>query len=263
MKNHILTPPSELSIETPKRMDDATLSRRQALRYSMASLALLGCAHESDQKIENQDMPTFDPLRDALETKEKIVQLPVPFVCQAPTGNWKPPFDEACEETCLLMLQMYLQGAQEIDTKQAEEDIRMIADLVAKKGHGIDIGVKTVAELAKERYALQTKVYEGNLVTAENIKRLVAARHPIIVPVAQFKNEFYKSELPYHMVIIRGFQPGNEDDMFTTNDPGTRRGGGYAYRAKYLMEHIHEWDGNRATVPKAPKAMLVMRKGEK
>jgi len=261
MKNHILTSPSEVTIDAPKRMNDATLSRRQALR-SVLSLTLLGCAHQPDQKTENQDVPAFDPLRDAPETKEKTVQLPVPFVCQAPTGNWNPPFDEACEETCLFMLRTYLQGAQTIDTKQAEEEIRTIAGLVAKKGHGIDIGVKTVAELAKELYALRTKVYEGDLVTAENIKRLVAARHPVIVPVAKFKNEFYKSELPYHMVIIRGFQPSNEGDMFITNDPGTKRGDGYAYGAKYLMEHIHEWDGNRATVAKAPKAMLVMRRAQ-
>lgn len=233
------------------------------IRAGVAMLFMAaGCESPAPQKAKQtkEKVADFDPLRDAPETNEKMIQLAVPFVCQAPTGNWKSPFDDACEEACLLMAQWYLTGAKDIDPEEAEREIRAIVDRVAKKGHGVDIGAGTVGEIAEEHYGLKSRVYKG-AANSVNMKRLLAADHPVIIPVAQFKNPFFKSELPYHMVVVTGFDETRSDGpVFLANDPGTRHGKAYPYPEGYLLNRIHDWNGSRETVAKAPTAMLVLGK---
>ena len=37
------------------------------------------------------------------------INLPVPFICQAPSANWDDLHNEACEEAAIIMLHCFLQ----------------------------------------------------------------------------------------------------------------------------------------------------------
>ena len=53
-------------------------------------------------------------------------ELDIPFISQAPLGNWNPPFDHACEEAAVLMVHYYLQNESSINPTKAGEEIREI-----------------------------------------------------------------------------------------------------------------------------------------
>ena len=66
-------------------------------------------------------------------------------------------------------------------------------------------------------------------------------------------NPFYKAPGPlYHMLVLRGFTK----TKFITNDPGTRRGEGFQYEIKTIMEAMHDW--NSGDVLSGRKAALVV-----
>jgi hypothetical protein len=61
---------------------------------------------EKMSKKEIEKETPFDPLKNVHQKPlPKQVLLSVPFTPQAPHANWNPPFDEACEEAALLMVE--------------------------------------------------------------------------------------------------------------------------------------------------------------
>ena len=67
-------------------------------------------------------------------------------------------------------------------------------------------------------------------------------------------NPHFKSPPLYHMLVVRGFD--SHQDIFITNDPGTRRGESYAYNRQKLFAAIHDW--NNGDVLNGDKKMIVV-----
>ena len=60
----------------------------------------------------------------------------------------------------------------------------------------------------------------------------------------------------YHMLLVRGYDPST--DTFITNDPGTRRGEGYRYKAETLFSAMQTYDtGHHGSVHPEDKTILV------
>jgi uncharacterized protein YvpB len=208
---------------------------------------------ESNQPGVNED--AFDPLQEQLDTMPPSVVLEVPFTPQAPNGNWNPPFDEACEESSVLMVEHYLNDKQ--FNGDAAQKIRQATDWVESQGYAVDITTNETALLARQFYNLSAKVYDGEEVSIENIKKLIALGHPVIIPAAGrvLANPYYSGEgPPYHMLVITGY---NEQEFYT-NDPGTRRGEDFPYAYETVIDAIHDWTGDKATIESGAKKMLVV-----
>lgn len=199
----------------------------------------------------------FDPLRDAPKRElPSQVRLQVPFTTQAPFANWVPPFDEACEEASLIMLEYYLLD-QSLLADQARLEIELFTDWATKNGYHIDVSVQELAKMATKYYQRKTKVYLGNQVTIASIKRLLSLGYPIIIPAAgrELQNpHFQNGGPPYHMLVITGY----DAEYFYAHDPGTRFGEFYAYPIDLLYQAIHNWNGSKETVAKGMKAMMVL-----
>lgn len=113
------------------------------------------------------------------------------------------------------------------------------------------------AEVAEKYYSRKAIVYSGDMVTVDNIKHLLAAGHPVIIPVAGqlLQNPYFSGDgPPYHMLVIIGYR-GSE---FITNEPGTRRGKQYAYPQERILSVIHDWTGSPETIREGEKAMIIM-----
>ncbi len=203
------------------------------------------------------DSDKFDPLTSAQKNNlpTKVV-LDVPFTPQAPTANWDPPFNEACEETSVVMVERFLRGGS-LDADSATERILALTQEVAAEGLPIDTTTEQAASVAEKFYNLKTKVYSDDAVTAQNIKYLLAAGYPVIIPAAGqlLGNPYFNGAgPPYHMLVIIGYE-GNE---FITNDPGTKRGAGYRYDQNLLVNVIHDWTGAKESIREGAKRMLVL-----
>lgn len=197
----------------------------------------------------------FDPLADAWEIElPESHKLNVQFTSQAPHGNWSIPYNEACEEASMTMIDYYYRGLI-LDKSSANAEILDLVNWETERQYIIDVGTQDMAEIAKAYYGYNAKIYRDNDVSIETIKTLLVLGYPVIVPVAgdTLANPNYKA--PYHVVVVVGYDLEN----FIVHDPGTSSGDSYLYNQFLFLNSIHDWNGSKSTVISAPKAIMVMK----
>jgi len=220
--------------------------------------------HKKSARVEQEravNIKKFNPLLEVMyrPIKEEV-KLNVPFTSQAPYKNWTSPYDEACEEASLLMLEYYING-DELTVEKANTEILKLTDSVAKNGWQVDMSTKQLQELAKKVYKRRSVRYTGDSVTIKNIKLLISAGYPVVVPTdgKKLKNTNFKNGGPkYHMIVLVGYDKAG----FYAHDPGTQFGAMYKYSYDTIRDSIHEWTGDRKTISRGEKAMLVLEKGD-
>lgn len=201
----------------------------------------------------NQPIEEF--VEDFASSLPPRIRIEVPFLVQAPLGNWDMPYQEACEEASLITVHHFLEGT----SVTPEEANREILDLVAweknQSPYNADLTLEEAKRIAQDDYHHWGELFYD--FTVDDMKRLLAAGHPIIVPLAgrDLGNPYYRGLGPwYHMLVITGFDATH----FITNDVGTRRGQGYRYRFDVLYDAIHNWTGVKEDIRKGRKVMLVL-----
>lgn len=225
-----------------------------------------------DKTVEPDFIPTvtnvieFKPVQRASVTSPIISstqsQLPktfllnVPFTSQAPHKNWNMPYQEACEEAAIAIVDAYLKNETFTDDSADKKILDILAWETANH-FPMDIDIKEAAKVANGRYGLKAKAYYDQNISIENIKKMLVAGHPIIIPAAGRKlgNPHFTPPGPeYHMLVIIGYSENN----FITNDPGTRFGQSFEYPQQVLIDAIHDWNGAKETIEQGRKAMLIL-----
>lgn len=173
----------------------------------------------------------------------KRMSLAVPFTSQAPEKKWSQPWQDACEEAALLMMDAYYKDYSVSPLFAKDEIIKMVA-WEEERGWGLSIEIEKMKQLAEEFLQLNKK---GTLKIVENptieqLKGFIAAGKPVLV-VADGKvlpNPHFQNGGPeYHALVIRGYT----EKQFITNDPGTQFGENFMYQYQDLMDSIRDWNG--------------------
>jgi len=189
----------------------------------------------------------------------KQLNLAVPFLSQAPKQNWAMPYQEACEEASMIMVDAYYRGRSKAFAP--EEGDRAILGLVAfeERAHKTpDLTAQETADMIQS-YFKKRKAVVASTITAEAIKRELLAGHPVIVPAsgkALHNPNFHNGGPVYHMLVIKGYLA---DGRWITNDPGTRRGADYVYSTDVLLRAIHDWNGGSVTTG-TPRMVIMTSK---
>ncbi|MDA1060204.1 MAG: C39 family peptidase [bacterium] len=208
-------------------------------------------------KNEKESDEIFDPLSDLKNSQfPDAHSLSVPFSSQAPFGNWNMPYQEACEEAAMIMVEYFL-GELELNKVTADVEILDIVDWENENGYAVDVSAQQVVDIMNSYFSRKSRLYVGKDVTVDNIKKLIAAGYPVILPTAgqSLGNTNFTGNGPlYHMVVVVGYQKGK----FVTHDPGTSRGREYLYSEKVLLDAIHDWSGVKGDVYNGQKAMVIV-----
>lgn len=187
-----------------------------------------------------------DPINDS--TEESFIQdippsinLAVPFTSQAPNANWDLPYQEACEEASVLMVDWYYKGVESVSVKEADQAILDLIAFEEVQGLPIDLTVEELVRLIQDYFGYtQVEILENP--SMESLKEHLVAGRPVIVPAAGrlLGNPHFRSPGPiYHMFVLRGYT----QDRFITNDPGTRHGEAYTYLFDTIFNAMHDWNG--------------------
>ncbi|MBI4224762.1 MAG: C39 family peptidase [Candidatus Sungbacteria bacterium] len=191
----------------------------------------------------------------SLPALSRIV-LPVPFVVQAPTGNWAQPWQDYCEEASVVMAAHFLWGLPIIPL-MAELEMQIIEqyEVIAFRRHR-DTSIDETADIMRRLYGFKN-ISVRPIRSKADMKDELKNGRPVIVPAAgrMLENPYFKAPGPfYHMLVVIGFD--DTKDVFITNDPGTRRGASYAYNQQKLFAAIHDW--NNGDVLRGEKKMIVV-----
>lgn len=188
------------------------------------------------------------------------INLAVPFTPQAPRANWDEFHEETCEEASLLMVHRFFEGddaSKRMDPDFVEEQLASMATFEdGLFGYNADTTITQVGILAEQMFGYENvEVLENP--TREELKKHLAAGHPIIIPAAgqELGNPYFTPPGPeYHMLVLRGY---TADDKFIANDPGTRRGEEFLYPQDTVMAAMKDWNV-KDQLANGPRRALVI-----
>lgn len=166
-------------------------------------------------------------------------ELNVPFSAQAPFGDWKQPWFDACEETSLVMVDNYFRSAN-LSSQRAHDEILKIFDYKNNTlGASYDEGVDKMLFLISNLFDWQAQKISNPSLNL--IKQEIDNGRPIIAPVAGdlLDNPHFRGSVPYHVLVIKGYD--DETQEFIVNDPGTFYGASYRYSYSIIMSAIHDF----------------------
>ena len=219
---------------------------------------------EEKTVAENQSQPLT--IEDTVPTEKNILQT-VPFVVQAPFGNWSDPnFQNACEEASMVMAIGWVNNEKTISPTEAQKRILAIIGFENKTlGYSADTNAFDMEKIFQQYFKHKNVVAKEN-VTLADLKTELANGKLVLVSVfgQALKNPNFTAPGPIaHMLVLIGYDPATQE--FITNDPGTKHGAGYRYDENLLFGAIWEYPSGK-TIPPVPtpskmkKAMLSISK---
>jgi hypothetical protein len=188
------------------------------------------------------------------------VKLKVPFLCQAPFGNWAQPWQDACEEAAIIIAMHYVNGKPLDKNIGNQEILDLIAFQYQTRGGHHDLTAKQAAQLMRDYYHFTSYELIYNF-SVDDIRAALAQGNLVIAPMAgrQLNNRYFRQPGPvYHYVVFIGYDEIKKE--FITNDPGTKRGKDFRYKYGNAYQAIHDWNGNKENIASGRKAMLVIKK---
>jgi len=188
----------------------------------------------------------------AADKKGQIIQ-DIPFIVQAPTGNWKDiRLEDGCEETTSFMAVLWARGERATSSKKnLEKQLLAISDFEQKKyGSYQDTSASSTAKRILSGYfKFSSYQYKAGAAKSDLIQELEKGGI-IIAPMNGRKlgNPYFSNGGPEeHMVLIKGYDYDKKE--FITNDPGTRRGDNYRYNEDVLYSAIRDYPTGEKHLP--------------
>jgi len=185
--------------------------------------------------------------------------LPVPFLCQAPYGNWEQPWQDGCEEAAIIMAMKYIQDRKTTRLQDSGEILGLVDYQIKNLGGHYDLTAKQMAQLTKDYYHYD-KVEVRYDISIEDIKKELAKKNVVIAPMAGrlLGNSYYTPPGPaYHVLLFKGYD--DRTGEFIANDAGTRRGRNFRYKYETAFNAIHDWTGDKKTIEQGRKVMIVFK----
>lgn len=174
------------------------------------------------------------------------VTLPVPFTAQAPFADWRQPWQDACEESVITMVDHYYAG-KELDKQVAKKEILKAFHIKEKYyGTSLDEGAEKMQDWINNFYNWEARIVENP--TTEQIKNEINNRRPVIALThgRYLYNQYFRDGGPdYHTIVISGYD--DETNNFITQEPGTRRGLDFRYSYDRIMTAIRDFVPGKKT----------------
>lgn len=209
-------------------------------------------------------IPTPSPLvtpTPAPTPQEKDVLLNVPFVSQAPFGNWSDPMQEnGCEEASAIMAMAWVKGTP-LTREGALKSITDISNYEQEKyGSYVDTDAEDTVTRIFNEYFQYDNVAVRHDIGIEDIKIELFKGNLVLVPVRgrELGNPFYTPPGPItHMLVIKGYDVSTGE--FITNDAGTRHGENYRYDENIMANALLDYPtGDHEPVTDIRTAMIIV-----
>lgn len=173
------------------------------------------------------------------------VLLEVPYVNEAPDGNFTGPWKNGCEEASITMVEKYYSGEKSVSIEEAKSSMQTLFDLEDKLyGSNASTDAMQTAKIIND-YSSYRAVIKDNP-TLNEIKRELIRKHPVIS--LHYGFDLKNSNIPfsvigsyYHVMVIVGYN--DEKQEFITNDDGDMKiGKNHCYNYDLFMNSLHDYN---------------------
>jgi len=170
--------------------------------------------------------------------------IAVPFVLQAPHSRWVQPYEDACEEAVMVMLDAYFKHDTR-DRMPANEADKRILDIVALErrvlGYDKDTNAGTIMRLINEHFSFEAYLVRDPSIAV--IKEQIDQGLPVVIPAwgrtLMKSNPYFTRPGPtYHTLLITGYDDTKQE--FITQEPGVGRGRNFRYPYALLMSAMQD-----------------------
>lgn len=179
------------------------------------------------------------------EIKPAVKTLPVPYVSEAPEGDWSGNWVNACEEATIVMVDGFYAGKSSITIEEAKMKLlKLFSEQDIMYGSSKNSDSKKIENLI----SIYTN-YKGKIKTnpsISNLKQEIDNGNPVISLHKGFdlKNPnipFSPVKSSYHTVVLVGYDDVSEE--FITHDPGDGKDG-FEHRYSYddYMDSLHDYN---------------------
>ena len=213
---------------------------------------------DGTNKSDTADMSDIIDETERAERPDNVV-LPVPFQPQAPFGDWREPWGEACEEAALALANRFAHHLETLTQAEMRDEIlRLVEYQNEHYGDYKDSDAARTAGIGRAVYGIEMEVNEVR--DAGEVKEILKKENLVIAPMAGrlLKNPYFRQPGPwYHMIVVRGFD--DEKQEFITNDVGTRRGEGFRYSYPVFWNALHDFPGEKEMISQGEKKIIIIK----
>lgn len=164
----------------------------------------------------------------------------VPFTSQAPRSVWNQPWQDACEESAISMVD-YFYAKKTFTPETAEKSILEIINTKNDYiGESLDENAQIIIDLINGFLNWEARIIKNP--TLDQLKAEIDNERPIIMPMhgKYLYNPYFRNGGPdYHSIVISGYDEGKKE--FIVQEPGTRRGLDFRYSYDTIMNAMHDF----------------------
>ncbi len=192
-----------------------------------------------------------------METKN----IAVPFIPEVHDGIWLPPWNNACEESSITMIDQYYLGVKSITVTKARALMLPLFDIEDTMfGSHEDTDAARTAQLANHEMSFLATVKENP--TIEEIKEQIRNNRPVISMHYGFglnnpHHRFRRGGSSYHTLVISGFDDNTNE--FIIQDSGDYSGSNYRYSYNTIMNTMHDFDHMTGKADGPKRVVFTMR----
>ncbi len=229
---------------------------------------LTGCSTTLLPWPTSPDQPTTStnpiPSKPPKASPPEKVTLDVPFIPEVVNNNWSKPWNNACEEASVAMVEYFYRGTQ--PANRAEEE-KLILKLVAWEnkefGYNANTNAAETARLINETTSFKATVQQNPTLAA--IKAELAAGRPVISLHYGFglnnpELNFVPTGSSYHMMVLVGFDEQKQE--FIVNDNGWEGGLDSRYPYATILDTLRDYSHTTKKTSGVPTVLFTSPKGE-
>lgn len=166
--------------------------------------------------------------------------LSVPFTPQAPDGDWAEPWQNACEETDIVIVDHFYRKDPLTSDKAKTDILRILSVKEQRFGVSKNESMDRVVQIINAAGLS----WQGRVVinpTIQALQKEIEHGRPVIVPVDArlLTNPYYANVMPeYHTLVLSGYD--SKTKQFIVQDSGTDKGANFTYGYAELMKAMHD-----------------------
>lgn len=213
--------------------------------------------HEDTINFDNEDKKI-----QITEYKPPVVTLFVPYVSEAPEGDWSGDWVNACEEATITMVDAYYRGLNEVSTEDAKKSLEKLFDEEDKLfGSNKNTDSKQIKEIVDNFFDFGVSIKTNP--TIGDIKKELYEGRPVIS--LHFGFDLQNKNIPfsptlssYHTIVIVGYDDLRQ--VFIAHDPGDEEDGHNIYYSyKIIMNSLHDYNVATNKTDGAPTVLFTRK----